>query len=76
MRYRLRTLMVLLAVGPPALAVVWWAGVSLSSQSWSTMRFTSLGIIAFLLMGILGAIVAATAVAVVVLLVGRGERPK
>ena len=25
MRYRLRTLMILLALGPPGLAVVWWS---------------------------------------------------
>ena len=27
MRYRLRTLLIVLALGPPVLAVAWWAGL-------------------------------------------------
>ena len=40
LRYRLRTLLIVLAVGPPVIAVVWW---EFSTAQWEA-KFTDAGI--------------------------------
>jgi TRAP-type C4-dicarboxylate transport system permease small subunit len=67
MQYRLRTLLMLLALGPPVLAGAWFAWRVLRNQriSVDTIDLGPFG--AFIMLGFLGAVVAALLVAVVVL---------
>jgi hypothetical protein len=47
MRFRLRTLVILTAVGPPLLAVVWWAlpnALTLFAVLWTLMFLTCLSV--------------------------------
>jgi len=43
MRFRLRTLMILLTVGPAVLAGLWFVAVALASEEWKPARGEILG---------------------------------
>jgi len=47
MRYRLRTLMIVLALGPPMLALAWYIATAPQMESGFALMFTILGAIIF-----------------------------
>jgi len=54
-RYSLRTLMILLAVGPPVLAYWWWAGVAWSNHPAGLLGFALITLgMAITLLGAIG----------------------
>jgi hypothetical protein len=72
MRYRLRTLLVVLALGPVVLAGAWWGWTSLGDSDWDRGNIDSLGPFGpFMILGLLGAVFVAAMVALVVLLKSR-----
>jgi hypothetical protein len=71
MQFRLRTLLIVLALGPVALAGVWWAHTRLSDMAWDRAG-TDLPWQAYpVILGVLGALFVAAMIVLVVLLKSR-----